>query len=127
MTATSSRDENPDFSQGVPLDSLSDGAMIAGHLGEEPILLVRRGDDLFAVAALCPHYHAPLADGLLVGNTIRCPMHHAAFDLCTGALLRPPALDDLKCWRVERRDGRAFVGPALPALQPPVLTEPGLP
>lgn len=127
MTATSSRDENPDFSQGVPLDSLSDGAMIAGHLGEEPILLVRRGDDLFAVAALCPHYHAPLADGLLVGNTIRCPMHHAAFDLCTGALLRPPALDDLKCWRVERRDGRAFVGPALPALQPLVLTEPGLP
>ncbi|MDS0802936.1 FAD-dependent oxidoreductase [Burkholderia cenocepacia] len=117
----------PDLTQGVALDDLADGAMIEGHVGDAAVLLVRRGDELFAVGAQCPHYGGPLAEGLLVGDTIRCPWHHAAFCLRTGEMERAPALDGLPCWRVERRDGRAVVGDARPAAVPPALKATGLP
>ncbi|CDN65192.1 Ferredoxin reductase [Burkholderia cenocepacia H111] len=117
----------PDLTQGVALDDLADGAMIEGHVGDAAVLLVRRGDELFAVGAQCPHYGGPLAEGLLVGDTIRCPWHHAAFCLRTGAMERAPALDGLPCWRVERRDGRAVVVDARPAAVPPALKAAGLP
>ncbi|MEB2600872.1 FAD-dependent oxidoreductase [Burkholderia cenocepacia] len=117
----------PDLTQGVALDDLADGAMIEGHVGDAAVLLVRRGDELFAVGAQCPHYGGPLAEGLLVGDTIRCPWHHAAFCLRTGEMERAPALDGLPCWRVERRDGRAVVVDARPAAVPPALKATGLP
>ncbi|HDR9875171.1 TPA: pyridine nucleotide-disulfide oxidoreductase [Burkholderia cenocepacia] len=117
----------PDLTQGVALDDLADGAMIEGHVGDAAVLLVRRGDELFAVGAQCPHYGGPLAEGLLVGDTIRCPWHHTAFCLRTGEMERAPALDGLPCWRVERRDGRAVVVDARPAAVPPALKAAGLP
>ncbi|MDN7700617.1 FAD-dependent oxidoreductase [Burkholderia semiarida] len=118
---------SPDLTQGIALDDLADGAMIEGHVGDAAVLLVRRGDELFAVGAQCPHYGGPLAEGLLVGDTIRCPWHHAAFCLRTGEMERAPALDGLPCWRVERRDGRAVVLDARPAAVPPALKTSGLP
>jgi len=111
--------DGPDFRRGVAVDSLADGAMLRGHVEGTPALLVRRGDDLWAIGATCSHYGGPLGDGLVVGDTIRCPWHHACFSLRTGAALRPPALNDLPCWRVERRDGMAVVGEALPRPAPP--------
>ncbi|ONZ08461.1 pyridine nucleotide-disulfide oxidoreductase [Burkholderia cenocepacia] len=117
----------PDLTHGVALDDLADGAMIEGHVGDAAVLLVRRGDELFAVGAQCPHYGGPLAEGLLAGDTIRCPWHHAAFCLRTGEMERAPALDGLPCWRVERRDGRAVVVDARPAAVPPALKATGLP
>ncbi|MBR8090333.1 FAD-dependent oxidoreductase [Burkholderia cenocepacia] len=117
----------PDLTQGIALDDLADGAMIEGHVGDAAVLLVRRADELFAVGAQCPHYGGPLAEGLLVGDTIRCPWHHAAFCLRTGEMERAPALDGLPCWRVERRDGRAVVVDARPAAVPPAPKETGLP
>jgi apoptosis-inducing factor 3 len=92
----------PDFRNGFSLQSLPDGEMVLGRVDSEAAILVRRGDALFAVGALCTHYHAPLAEGLLVDDTVRCPMHHACFSLRTGEALRAPALDPIACWRVER-------------------------
>src|ERR1700722_10206654 len=99
----------PDLSQGVHLDQLADGKMLVGHVGGEDVLLVRRGHDIFAVGANCTHYHGPLADGLVVGETVRCPWHHACFDLRTGEALEAPALSPVACWQVVPRDGRIFV------------------
>jgi len=100
----------PDLRAGVPLASLSDGGMLQGHVEDEPVLLVRRGDEIFAVGAFCTHYGGPLADGVVVGETIRCPWHHACFALRNGEVLRAPARDALKRWRVEEADGIVRVG-----------------
>ena len=99
----------PNLAQGIPLSILADGAMLVGHAGGEAVLLARRGDEVFAVGAACSHYSGPLAEGLLAGDTVRCPWHHACFSLRTGAALRAPALNPIPCWRVEQRQGTLYV------------------
>src|SRR2546425_1672560 len=109
MNATAKNLTGPDLAKGVLLSETLDGAMLLGHAHGEPVLLARRGGEAFAIGAFCTHYGAPLADGLLVDETIRCPWHHACFNLRTGEALRAPALDAAPCWRVEQRDGNAYV------------------
>ncbi|HUF10182.1 MAG TPA: Rieske 2Fe-2S domain-containing protein, partial [Rhodothermales bacterium] len=102
-----------DFTVGVPEGELPSGSMVAGRLGEDEVLLVRDGDRVYAIGASCSHYHAPLADGLVMSGTIRCPWHHACFDLKTGGVLRAPAISPLPVWEVEKRDGHFFIGAKL--------------
>jgi len=108
----------PDLAEGVALADLADGGKLVGHAGGEPILLVRRGREVFAVGAQCTHYNGPLGEGLVVGDTVRCPWHHACFDLRTGEALRAPALSPVVCWSVEQRDGKIFVGKKRPQPKP---------
>jgi NADPH-dependent 2,4-dienoyl-CoA reductase/sulfur reductase-like enzyme/nitrite reductase/ring-hydroxylating ferredoxin subunit len=98
----------PDLDQGVAPGDLVDGKLL-GRVGTEPVLLVQTDSGIFAVGALCSHYHGPLADGIVVGDTVRCPWHHACFDLKTGEAARPPAWNPIDCWNVEQRNGRIFV------------------
>jgi NADPH-dependent 2,4-dienoyl-CoA reductase/sulfur reductase-like enzyme/nitrite reductase/ring-hydroxylating ferredoxin subunit len=115
-------DTDPDLTAGVPAHSLSDGATLAGKVGDDEVVLVRSGDRFFAVGAHCTHYRGQLADGLVVGDTIRCPLHHACFDLSTGEAVRAPALDPVGCWRVERQGDAVFVRDKLPAKAPAAAT-----
>ncbi len=101
--------QGPDFTTGVEASSLKDGAMLLGHANGEAILMARSAGTVYAVGATCTHYGGPLVEGLLVGDTVRCPWHHACFSLRTGEPLRPPALNPLSCWNVEEREGRLFV------------------
>jgi NADPH-dependent 2,4-dienoyl-CoA reductase/sulfur reductase-like enzyme/nitrite reductase/ring-hydroxylating ferredoxin subunit len=104
----------PDFAAAYPWREIPDQGSVKGRVGDEPALLVRRGDAVVAVGASCTHYHGPLAEGLIVGDTIRCPWHHACFDLRTGAVVGAPALDPIPCWRVERDGARVFARERLP-------------
>ena len=91
----------PDLTQGVEVATIPDGTMLLGHARGEPVLLARRGDEVFAIGAVCTHYGAPLEQGLLDGDTVRCQWHHACFSLRTGEALRAPALNPVSHWRVE--------------------------
>src|SRR5579862_2890745 len=106
---TDDAEKGPDLAAGVRADSLSDGGLLLGRVGEDEVLLARAGDRFFAVGAHCTHYKGALTDGLIVGTTVRCPLHHACFDLDTGVAVRAPALDPLARWRVERRGDTVFV------------------
>ena len=104
-----------DLRNGIALDDLPDGAIVRGSVDAEEAILLRRGDAFFAVGAQCTHYHGPLAEGLIVDDTVRCPWHHACFSLRTGEALRAPALDPIACWRegcgsgpASRADGRGI-------------------
>ena len=108
MTEEKSRPSGPDLTQGVALADFTDGKL-AGHVGDQEVLLVRGATQIFAIAAHCSHYHGPLREGLVVGDSIRCPWHHACFNLRSGEALRAPAISSLACWGVEQRNGRVFV------------------
>src|SRR5262245_38685765 len=99
----------PDLQQGISVAVLRDGEMLVGRVDDEDVLVARSGNEIFAVGAHCTHYHGPLADGLVVDRTVRCPWHHACFSLQTGEAVRAPALDPIACWRVERQGDRVTV------------------
>ena len=109
MSAESSQTNGPDLALGVALDTIADGATLLGHVGDDAVMLVRRGEEFLAVGATCTHYGGPLAEGLIVDDTVRCPWHHACFSLRTGEALRAPALSPIACWSVELRDKKVFV------------------
>ena len=109
MSESQSKPSGPDLTLGVAIDSLADGAMLAGHVGDDAVLLARRGDEFFAIGATCTHYNGPLAEGVMAGDTVRCPWHHACFSLRTGEALHAPALAPVSCWATEQRDGRVYV------------------
>jgi apoptosis-inducing factor 3 len=119
-----------DLTKGIALSALVDGKSLVGYVGEEEVLLVRCGADVFAIGAHCTHYNGPLGDGLVVGDTVRCPWHHACFDLKSGRALHAPAFSDLSCWVVEKSaDDMIFVrekkqGPQVEATRASAATDP---
>src|SRR5882757_10084062 len=120
MGTTQPDPTGPNLAQGIAPDDLRDGQMLAGRVGQEPVLLARCGQEFFAIGAVCSHYGGPLAEGLLVGDTVRCPWHHACFDLRTGAVERAPALNPLPCFAVSRAGGQIRVGARKPGVVPAV-------
>ena len=99
----------PDFSKGVRLSEVPPGGTLAGRVGDEPVLLSRLGGEMHAVGGACTHYGGALAEGLIDGETVRCPLHHACFSLRTGAALSAPAFAGLQAWQVELEGEQVFI------------------
>jgi len=118
MTMTEDKKPSgPDLTKGVSLSEFSDGKLL-GHVGEEDVLLVHASGEIFAIEPLCSHYHGPLAEGLVVDDTIRCPWHHACFALRSGEATRPPALNALAVWDVTRDRDKVTVQSKREAAKP---------
>jgi nitrite reductase/ring-hydroxylating ferredoxin subunit len=88
---------------------------------DSKILLLKVGDQLRAYQGECPHAGAPLAEGALCNGRLTCPWHKAQFRIEDGGLCEPPALDSLKRYPLEVRDGEVWVGdqPLVDAHTPP--------
>jgi apoptosis-inducing factor 3 len=98
-----------DLRAGVKFDGLAESEPLLGHFDGEPVILVRRSEQVFATGAVCTHYGGPLAQGLVVDETIRCPWHHARFDLRTGEADGAPALNPVSCFNVLHQEGMVRV------------------
>jgi apoptosis-inducing factor 3 len=109
MAEASSELEGPDFEKGFNIDDVADGKMLLGHAFGEAVLVARRGNELFAIGATCTHYGGPLAKGLMVDCTVHCPWHHARFDLRTGEAIAAPALNNVACYKIDKRGQQFFV------------------
>lgn len=96
----------PDLRSGLAIESLLENSPLVGHVDGEPVLVVRQGQNIFAIGATCTHYNGPLAEGLVVGETIRCPWHHAQFSLRTGEAEGAPALSPVPCFSVQREGSK---------------------
>src|SRR5437868_3321476 len=109
MAEHSSKLEGPDFEKGFNIDDVADGKKLLGHAFGEAVLVARRGEELFAIGATCTHYGGPLAKGLMMDCTVRCPWHHARFDLRTGEAIAAPALNNVTCYKIDKRGQQFFV------------------
>lgn len=128
MTSQAAQDAGPDLTEGVRLADFGGRTMLRGHVGKKAVLLARVGGEVLAVGARCTHYSGPLERGLLDGDTVRCPLHHACFSLRTGEALGAPAFDPLPCWKVERAGDRVVVRERIdPAPQPVRASAPDQP
>lgn len=87
---------------------LAEGAMRQVEVGPVVILVARVGGKFYAVGGTCPHYGAPLAEGVLSGGRVVCPWHQSHFCVATGKMLEPPTLDDLPRYEV-RLEGEDVV------------------
>jgi len=87
---------------------LRSGEMKEVSAGETRLLIAHAGDRFYAVSPTCPHYGAPLAEGVLCGPRLVCPWHHAVFNVVNGDLEEPPALDALVHYDV-RVEGEQIV------------------
>ena len=105
--------KGPDLAAGIDLAALKDQVPLLGHAHGEAVMLVRQGTNVHALGATCSHWSGPLAEGLVVGDSIRCPWHHACFDLRTGEALRAPALNAIPCYEVMNDGSRVRVGAKL--------------
>jgi NADPH-dependent 2,4-dienoyl-CoA reductase/sulfur reductase-like enzyme/nitrite reductase/ring-hydroxylating ferredoxin subunit len=112
-------DRGPDLAEGLDAASIPAEGLVAGHVGDDPVVVARVDGAIVAVGGACTHYSGPLKDGLRVGRTVTCPWHHACFDLATGVALKAPALAPLDRWRVEEAGGRIFVREKLPGAPVP--------
>jgi nitrite reductase/ring-hydroxylating ferredoxin subunit len=114
MVNKGKKPDGPDLVEGVPAADLTNQGMISGHVGDEAVLLARVGEAIFALSAKCTHYGGPLGKGVVSGETVRCPWHHACFSLRTGEAIRAPAIDPVARWRTEVLGDRIFVREKLP-------------
>jgi apoptosis-inducing factor 3 len=89
------QDHNLDLTQRIEVEAAPDGGILAGVVGEDRVFVWRDGNRLKAYNAACPHLGGPLNKGVVAGATIRCPWHHACFDLATGQATAAPAFDPL--------------------------------
>jgi apoptosis-inducing factor 3 len=94
---------------GVPVDEVVPDVPVVGHVGGTPVVVVATDQGVRALGGRCTHYGGPLGDGLCVDGQIRCPWHHAAFDLATGEAVGGPALDPVAVFETVQRGGRVFV------------------
>lgn len=77
----------------------------------QPVLVLRVGDEYFAVSSVCTHARVLMADGILEGYELECPLHGARFDIRDGRVLTPPAARGLKIYRILVSDGRIRILP----------------
>jgi nitrite reductase/ring-hydroxylating ferredoxin subunit/uncharacterized membrane protein len=98
-----------DFVAVLPESKLADSMPTRAIYEGVPILLVRRGQRIFAMAETCSHFSGPLSEGKLVGDSIACPYHASRFALDDGRVLDGPAVHPQPCLEVRMRNGQIEV------------------
>ncbi len=91
------------------INDLKNGEMKTVSLDGNEILLCRIKNEFFALGAHCTHYGAKLSDGVLSGDRIVCPWHHACFNAKSGNMLEPPARDSLPKYKLKIEDENIYV------------------
>ncbi len=99
-----------EFERVASVDDVPAGGRISILVEDIPSLLIRVGDEFFAVEDVCSHDGQPLTNGPVGADcSIICPRHGAKFSLRTGAPMCMPAVQPIETFEVQVRDGGVFV------------------
>ena len=99
----------PELSKGIELADIPDGGMLTAQVNGGPVVAVRRGEEVFVLSAVCAHYGAPLWDGAFLGYEVRCPWHHAHYDVRTGEAVGGIIRSRLMVYATTVANGKVFV------------------
>jgi 3-phenylpropionate/trans-cinnamate dioxygenase ferredoxin subunit len=99
------------FVKAAQAGELAPGQKKLVYLSGQRVLLVNVEGGYYAVAEVCPHAHAVLSKGQLYGEEMVCPLHGSAFNVKTGAVLCPPAIEGLAVYSVRTEGEDILVGP----------------
>jgi len=98
-----------EFERVASVDEIATGGRLSIFVEDLPALLIRVGDEFFAIEDVCSHDGQPLTNGPVVDCSITCPRHGAKFNLRTGAALCMPAIEPISTFEVRVTDGVVFV------------------
>lgn len=116
-----------DLANGIASTELIEGRIVTGEVDGTDVVLVRHRGRVCALSGQCTHLKAPLADGIVVDGTIRCPWHHARFDIQSGEAVGAPAFAPLERFTVAEEDGTVRVTTPPPFSDPaPHLPAPAI-
>lgn len=91
--------------------------------GDYKVLLTNVGGEVFAVESKCSHFGLPLENAALHGHSLRCPFHHACFDVRNGKQLEAPGMDGIATFAVEVREGEIYLAAEPDPAFAPALSE----
>jgi 3-phenylpropionate/trans-cinnamate dioxygenase ferredoxin subunit len=100
-----------DFEQVATVAEIPPGGRKSVIIDETPALLLRVGDNFYAIEDVCTHDGQPLTDGPLQGREITCPRHGARFDIRTGKPLCMPATEPVRTFDIDVRGNAVFARP----------------
>ena len=100
------------FVKVADLGELSPGEMKYVEVGDDQVLLANVGGTIYACDNVCTHAHAPLAEGDLDGEQVECPLHGSVFNVATGEVIDPPAVENLRVFQVRIEGHDILVGPS---------------
>ena len=94
-----------DWTPTVPETGLVDGRPACVLAGDVPVLLVRDGERIHALANHCNHRGGPLHEGEVADGVVTCPWHGSRFRLQNGGLKRGPASSPQPAYEARVQDG----------------------
>ncbi len=100
-------------------DELPRGAIRRVVVGRTPIALFNLEDRIFAIHDTCTHARASLAEGMVAGDLVACPLHGARFNIKTGAVVSLPAVKPVRTFPVRQEGDDVLVGVEESDLRPP--------
>jgi nitrite reductase/ring-hydroxylating ferredoxin subunit/uncharacterized membrane protein len=98
-----------DFEKACDAAELADNQLRKATVNGVDIVLLKRGNEIFALGDKCSHLGGPLSEGQVEGDTVQCPWHGSRFCLRSGAVVDGPATNPQPVLEVEVRDGVVFV------------------
>jgi NADPH-dependent 2,4-dienoyl-CoA reductase/sulfur reductase-like enzyme/nitrite reductase/ring-hydroxylating ferredoxin subunit len=101
--------EEPTWEEAIREEKLQIDVPVAVKIGKKTVLLLRTKDGIHAIGGKCPHYGAPLAEGVVLDHVLTCPWHNARFEVASGEVKSPPAPDDLTLYSVKVENGVVYV------------------
>ncbi len=109
VTHAPAESTTPDWTNAIPESQLQEGRPIRATVNGVPVLLVRDGGEIRAIAEVCSHLGGPLSEGKIEGGIVQCPWHGSRFSLSDGSVVEGPAVHPQPCFDVRVRDGQVQV------------------